>query len=243
MPTVGDIISATEPLIARKIRTTLPSTFYDGQIYQWIKNAYDRITDEVRIPTASAVIPLVASQSAYNLPNGTDYTAAPKIWDGIDGILHLQYNGTPIMRGYVLELQDLYGVDWQNPPGWSLATQDGSKYCEYDDDTKLLLVPQVGTDVSSKSMKLVYVTPVALPASHSTAVPVIFEPYVNAIPDYLWGLALEVDKDGRGAAQIAKFEALLQRHKRIKNRKGEKPKVRQTQAYRLDLYNRRYMSS
>ena len=136
--TVQDIVNRVEAALDRKAVSgglTQLGAFVDTHWFMWIKDAYNKISDICRIPRATSTLTSVAAQASYTIP--TD------CWDGFEGIITVQYevNGTtattPLARGYIQELQDAYGYNWQSPPGLTTPFW----YVMDDDSTKFKLVP------------------------------------------------------------------------------------------------------
>jgi len=213
--TIGDLNISVEGLLGRKIYSALPATFYQDLIYQWYKEAFDVITDEIRKPTATVTFQTVASQSDYELP-GIMNPLDPMIHDGVDGIISVEIEKVPYERGFRSELVQLYDKEWKNPPTTKRF------WVEHDDDTEFLLVPALGSSDGGKNVVIVYTTSVVKPTASTDELPFAFEPYVGIIPKYIQGMALDQDKEGRGAAILAEFYAKVLRRKRIKARKGHR---------------------
>ena len=232
--TLTNIKTVVEGRLDRKIRTSLPATFYNDLFFQVVKEAYNRISEECRIPRTTFSTTSTASQASLTLPDGSEYSAKPLIYNGIRGIISLYFNGRPLERGYLKDLELLYGEDYLNPTTLEAPTY----YVEYDDPTKLQFVPAIGSGDAGKTIKGIYVQDIPTPTAMADTLPREFEPFRQAIENYVTGFCMDIDKEGRGAALMQLFETYVARQ--VSTRRKEKRTVTMSVTEKLRLYNRNY---
>ena len=232
--TLSNIKTVVEGRLDRKIRSSLPATFYNDLFFQVIGEIYNRISEECRIPRTTFSTTSTASQATLTLPDGSEYSAKPLIYDGIRGIISLYFNGRPLERGFLKDLELLYGEDYLNPSTLEAPTY----YVEYDDPTKIQFVPAIGSGDAGKTIKGIYVQQVPVPTTMAAELPREFEPFRQAIENYLTGFCMDIDKEGRGAALMQLGETFIAR--RVAIRRKEKRNVQMSITEKLRRYNQNY---
>lgn len=218
--TINDIIGRAHGLMNRKFKNAAPAAFVEQDAFRWYWDAAQLIADLVRQPQKITGQPAVAG-NAQNLP--TD------IYDGVDGIVYLDIDGYPVDRAYPATLRELYEEEWLNPD----LPANKRYYVEHPDSTKVYIVPPLG---GTEQISFTHVQQITQPTATSDAIPDALESFVPHIPLYLVGRALELDKQGRGAAFIGEFEGRLLRRFRRKERRGRRVAG---EAYTLSLKNYR----
>ena len=232
--TLTNIKTIVEGRLDRKIRSALPATFYNDLFYQIYKEICNRISEECKIPRATFTTTSSASQSTLTLPDGDAYSAKPLIYGGIRGIISLYFDGRPLERGYLKDLEFLYGEDYLNPTTLEAPTY----YVEYDDPTKVRLIPAIGSGDADKTWRMIYVQEVPVPTAMADTLPREFEPFRQAIENYITGFCMDIDKEGRGAALMSAAETYIARQ--VATRRKEKRTVNMSVTEKLRAYNRNY---
>lgn len=232
--TLNNIKTIVEGRLDRKIRSALPATFYNDLFFQFVHEFYNRISEECRIPRETFSTTSTASQATLTLPDGDAYSAKPLIYNGIRGIISLYFDGRPLERGYLKDLEFLYGEDYLNPSVLEAPTY----YVEYDDPTKIQFVPAIGSGDAGKTIKMIYVKQVPTPTVMTDTLPREFEPFKQALENYVTGICMDIDKEGRGAALIQVAESYLSRQ--VATRRKERRNVQMGITEKLRVYNRNY---
>lgn len=221
--TVQDLFDRTTAILDRTPVAVLPGAFTNQQFFNWIKDAYNRITDLCRIPKVTVTTSSTIGLAAFPLP--------ADCWDGLDGIVYLTFNGYPIRKTNELDLQDAYGSSWKTPPACVMPQW----YVDGDDSDSVNFIP---APAAVFPIVLKYVQEQPAPTAVTTPIPYIFQPYVDIIPDYIIAQAMELDRQGRGAAKAAEFDARLLRKYRKKNRSTGRRQM--SEAYTLGFDNYRF---
>ena len=208
MTRIQDIIARAEPLIDRKFYTATPAAFTTANAYNWIHDSYKKIADLVRIPRKSITLYTTDLEQEYYLPEDC--------YDGVDGVISVEYDGNPIKHPPLSALMSTFGHDWKNP-----QIKDGNTlyWTEYEKYNVIFLTP---LPANEKELKIIYVALPSVPSDPSDLVPKEFERFVPDIPLYVAGRAMEGDKQARGAAFISEFESRILRGFRRKERRGRR---------------------
>lgn len=192
----------------------------------WIKDAVDEISGTLGIPRAT------------DLQNTTDggqtYPIPADAFDGSTSIISVTYNGKPVHKRTVKQLQDMYLDDWQDPPDL-----DGPTYwCVRDSDMEIFIVGPTGA--GTDYLEIIYVQAVPQPTSVTDQLPDIFNSLLNIIPIYLVGKMGGSDKQKNFEnTKLAEFSARLTLRNRRRKREG-KTQGREAYTSGFNTYNRNY---
>lgn len=226
--TVKDIFDAVEASQDKVFAASKPAALLQTFGFKWVKDAYDKIGDLARLPRKSD-----SSQVAVALTRS--YSLPADIYDGFNGIITIEFNSKPLTRVLMEDLQLNYGSEWLNPD--DLAS---IQYFFLEDDySKFSVLPPPGTSDATKVFRIIYTKNVPKPGALTDPIPYEFEAYMNAIPLYLIGRALDLEKQGRGATFLAEFEGQVRR-KDAQSKKMGFYSPGEGVMHDFDIYNRRY---
>lgn len=230
MATVKDVLKRCEAMMARKfLEAGSPLNFLRDNILIFVKDCYDEITDYVRIPRVSDSSTVsVADQRSYSLP--------VDIWDGVDGIIDLEYDDRPLQRRSLREVKEKYSdeLQWWEPEE---LTQPEIFFLE-DDESSVSILKTPPDD--GKVIKFTYVQEVEGPDAVTDLIPDIFKPYVRIMPLFILGRLYEMDKRGAGSEKLAQWEFKLKNRKWQKDKNRGRRTGRETFSEQLKAYHRRF---
>lgn len=207
MTTINELMEIAKAEVDKSFRATGLGAYTNEDAFRWITACYDSITGALKIPRKTASLDVSADQSVFTIP--TD------CWGQFHGLLAVEYDDKPLTKKTAEEFRNLYGVDWKNP-----TNIDSTDYFVEGDTSTTFRVIKPCETAGTGLMVLVYVQQVPKPTSTSDNIPAEFEQFRNIIPDFLVGKMMTKDKQGRGAAKIAEFEARLKKEFHRNNRKG-----------------------
>lgn len=225
--TTQDIITRVEGILARKAKDAGPATYQKAHWLAFIADAYWKISRLLKTPRKTNTATTTTSGDAsYDIP--TD------ILGGLKGIISIQWNSIPVAKGSRRHLMADYHDKWKSP--------DGMEACSFwvpgATDAEILLIPG---PTSAKTLEYEYVERVAEPTntSYTDTVHYVFEEFIPDIALYVAGRAMELDRQGRGAAIIGEFEARILRTSRLQKRESGY-QIREGRYAKLDAYHRRF---
>lgn len=230
MATVKDVFKRCEAMLARKIvEAGAPLNFLKDNILIFVKDCYDEITDYVRIPRVSdSTTVSVSGQRSYDLPDD--------IWDGVDGIIDVEYDDRPLKRRSLREVKERYAdeVEWFNPDELCLP----EIFFLEDNEAAISILKTPAED--GKIIKFTYIQEVEGPDDINDTIPDIFKPYVRIMPLYILGRVYEMDRRGAGSEKLAQWEYKLKNRKWQKDKNRGRRTGRETFSSQLSQYHRRY---
>lgn len=225
--TVRDVQKRVEAVLSRyTMKSGGPERYLTDNLMRFLKDAYDLVTDALRIPIATGSLVSVANQANYALP--------ADCYDNFNGIVCVEYDGRPIDRQYLISLQEQYYEDWKNPPNYASPEW----YIQYNNITELYLVPK--PTEAGKSIVVTYVQETTEPVADTDVIPAFFDPFVPYVADYILGRILNQDKNGRGSMYLVAFKQEIQERKRRHKRQQARRPGREGLTLNFDNYRVTY---
>lgn len=242
LPTLTNIRTRTEALLKKPfVDDSLGKTgaYTFTQFYAWVKDAYDKCVDSLKMPRSSAFIQPTANVRSYPVPSDS--------YDNFNGIISITFADTPLIK---LPLEDAierfgHGIDYTDPinQGQSWYNNPGINgivfYLKEDSETSFTVVNTPSASDVTNKFQVYYLQAQPEPTSMNDVMPAAYVPLLADFPLYIVGRALESEKNGRGAALIEEWEARLLKRKARSARQGRRT-IAEAYSQDMDAYGKLY---